>query len=709
MSSPSPSPPRIFVSFAGEDDDARLELGRELMRHGIEAYDYSILHEGDQVGMPLQEQIAGQIRSADLFISLISNASTAPFKHVVHREIRTALDQTDLLKRQRLVGVVIHAESRLPEGPTLRSPTYYHRVPLRQFRQIAARYLDTPLAIESVAAPQEVTPVVCTYQPADAAPLKFPALQYGTDIFFHRDAWRDLLKACPRMLGGIIEAASRRSWLGPFATLQERAWTHVDRIGPGCFNDLGRLICERLGLAFVRPAPLDSRLPFYQKLHEELYGLPLHIRVQVLGQLDFFSANVVIGSWSEALLNTRALRSLLHRHQRDSYYAMIIEGLCLLRLGDAPAALQVFEHACSTPGADENALGGRAKALFALQRHEEALQYARQGVEHCARKGEPAPMMQVEWLTLAVESLRYGSTPGPPHGATHLREAGLALAQAETIFQRCGSTLGLEDTVKLHKLRAHTSEFLSSTAEVSRALTLLEDITRRELAHIHFPEESLRGFPASPGNLFFAILADIGLFLDEPQHIGPHITARLQITGDLEAFDLREGATVYRFQRSPRGGHVIRFLDKDIAVSMHQLRSRQEASPSQRLQWLRELQGHARLFRDVHLFRAVIREGCGLDLPFATAVVQEALTLFPEDPYLLKDGAELLWHLGQHARARQLIKQSAAATVRLLLACRPTTDWLPGDLIANYAALQNLDDLPALTDMAAQSHDAPSS
>lgn len=702
MSSVSPAPPRIFISFAGEDDDARLELGRELVRQGIEAYDYSILHEGDQVGMPLDEQIAGQIRSADLFISLISNASTAPFKHVVHREVRMALEQTDLLKRQRLVGVVIHAESRKPDGPTLRSPAYYHRVPLHRLRQIAARYLDTPISVEATSSPHEVAPVVCSFCPAEAAPLQFPALQYEGDIFFHRDAWRDLLKACPRMMGNIIEAASRRSWLGPFATLQERAWTHVDRIGPGCFNDLGRLICERLGRAFVRPAPVDSRLPFYQKLHEELHGLPLHIRVQVLGQLDFFSANVVIGSWREALLNTRALRSLLHRHQRDSYYAMIIEGLCLLRLGDAPTALKLFEHACTVDMADENALGGRAKALFTLRRYAEALQHAREGVDHCLRKGEPAPMMHVEWLTLAVESLRHSATQAAPRDDAHLHEASLALAQADAIFQRCGSALGLEDTVKLHKLRAHASEFLSDDADASRALALLEEITQRELAHIRLPDACLHGIPEQPSNYFFAALADLGLFLDEPLPEAHDAASRLQITGTRDAFDLREGTTLYRFQRTSPDTYAIRFFDKDMAVSLHQLRNRRKATPSQRMQWLRELEGHAQNFQDVHLFRTVIREACSLDLTYATNVVEDALARFPDDPYLLKDGAELFWHLGQHARARSLIKQSAAVSVRLLLACRPTTDWLPGDLIANYAALQQLDDLPSLPDMAAE-------
>lgn len=686
--------PRIFISFAGEDDDARMELGRELARQQFDAYDFSIPHVGDEVGMQLDDQIAQQIRRADLVVCIISAASTAPFKHVVQREVRVALEETGLLQRQRIIGVVLQGTTERDGHSASRAPQYYFRIPLSRVHSISGAYPEKPLRVADVDPQDSVTPVECTLGAEGRRGETFSALLQGINLFFTPHTWKALLAACPRMMADMLMASARRSWLGHFASLQERACSHVEAVGPGCFNDLGRIICQRLGRSFVRPAPTDARLPFYHKLHEELHDLPMHVRISVLAQLDYFSSHVVIGSWREALVNTRALRSLLHRHQRDSYYATIIEGLCLLRLGNHEEALTVFRGASLSPSADENALGGCAKALFAQRDFVAALRAAREAVDFCNKKRDPAPFMYLDWLTLAVESMRLTAHAD----AAHLQEVNAALAIAGSLFARDWGVLGMEDTLKLHKLRAHYLELCCGAAGSTQAMAVLEEISRRDLATLTLPEPLFEGFPGQLGNGFFAALADAGLFLDEPLSTATN-ASRIQVTGTRDAFELRENATVYRFQRVRDDSFAVRFVDKDIAVSLHEIRWRQSsAARTQKLSWLEDFVQHARLFDDVHLFRTAIRQHCTLDTATALELAREALNRFPRDPYLLKDAAELLHHHGHETEAMECIQRSSAATIDLLLKCRPTTDWTPEDLVGNYASLRELAGLPDLTD-----------
>jgi tetratricopeptide (TPR) repeat protein len=657
--------PRIFISFAWEDEDARGLLGAELARQGIESYDYSFPHQGSQVGMNLSGQLAQEIARAELFIALVTDRSSSPEKHVIHAEIQQALD-ADLMQRGRLLVVLLRTQRKEPDGTLVsRAPKSYACLSESRLQDIAASYPDH-LRWSRVAGHGQFDAAYVQIRSGEPGEeISLTAYIYRGFFYFPVTEWERLVVANAPILEFLRTLVTPR-WLGPFSVLKEHVCTHVDEIEPRNFAAVGQLVCERLGLSYERPAPHDSRLPFYQRLQEELWRLPTNVRVQVLGHLNCFQSNIVVGSWLTVLDHIRVLQTLLLQRNYEAYYPRIIEGLCLARLGEHAKALAVFERCRNHPDADENALGAQAKVLYKLGRYAEALAALREAIEWCDRKGDSAPVARLDRLTMALESGEHGGEPGPDYD----REYTLTLKDAETLLRQDFSTLLLEERIKVAKLRARwlraRARFAGKEAAHdlrTASLQVFDEIVQSVHAKVVIPPASVREVPSRLDNAFYVLLADVGFFLDEPAL--DETGERVRLVGTRDDFWLVERQQAYRFSPSSDGTHAIRYVDLDTVLARHQLRLE---NGHQRSRLMGELEQALVLFPTTGLVRFVMREWCELDeLERARRIGQSALVTCGDDAFLMQDLAEITELLGNHADARRLMEASAEVARQALL------------------------------------------
>jgi tetratricopeptide (TPR) repeat protein len=685
--------PKIFISFAGPDEDARILLGAELKRQGIDTYDYSFPHAGSEVGMKLSEQLAQKIVEADLVIALATNISSAPDRHVIHAEIQQALD-AGFMQRDRLLVVLLRTEAGDP--PVLRFPKDYACLSESRLRDIAASYPDHVRwsQVGSYKRLDSTRVHIRTGVPVPGGEIALTAHTYHGYLYFPMSEWERLVNANAPILEFLRTEVTKR-WLGPFSELQKHVCTHVDQIAPRNFAAVGQLVCERLGcerlgLRYERPSPEDSRLPFYQQLQDELWDLPTHVRVQVLGHTDCFQSKITVGSWRTVLNQIRALQSILLQWERDPYYPRIIEGVCLARLGENDKSLAVFDHCLSHPKTDENALGGRAKALHKLGRHAEALAALREAIECCDRKGDPAPVARLDRLTLALESWEHGGEPGPEYA----RECILAFEDADTLLLRDFGKLGLEERIKVAKLRARWLHARARMAENeaaknlrAEALRAFDEIVHSVHAEVDIPPASMSGVPAGLENAFYVALADIGFFLDEPE--AADTGGRVRLHGKPGDFWLVERDQAYRFTEGADGRHAVHYVDLQIVQERHQLRLE---LGHERSGLMGELDQALTLFPTLHLIRFVMREWCELDnLDRAWDIGQDALATYGEDALVLQDLAEIADVRGHDAEARRLMAASAEAARQAILSPQKT-EWSRQDLFLAWGRARAFED-----------------
>ncbi|HCN27789.1 MAG TPA: hypothetical protein DIT64_03200 [Verrucomicrobiales bacterium] len=703
MSAESRTEPLVFVSFASGDDEAREELGRELHRQGIKAYDYSIPHEGDQVGLEIVSQLSEKIEQAPFFIALVSSASTNPVKHIVHGEVRHAFRRTSLPEKNRCVCVVLRG--RRGDGSSYDPPNYW-KLALAALNNYNASFPDFAIKVRGL---NKTDPnchgVVCFRSRGTVADFDFsgtledkeawPAVCHEAELYFEDGTWNSLLAALPPTSSFALGSLARKNaWMGIYSHVQGRAWPHVDNVAPGCFNRVVMTVCNRLGVSYTRPVSPDSRLPFYDQLKKEVAAMPLNQSISVLGQLDYFESRIMVGSWHDALVHIRSLLALLRQNNARSRFAEIIEGVCLLRLGRSKDALSIYEGLMDRP--DENICIMRAKALTAEGRHAEALAAARRAVEICDAKHDPAALTHQEWLTLAVGSQnRAGAESFLADDAAWLREVSLANARAPHIFRSAPENLKTEDRLKLRCLEAH---WLKLAGRRSEALTKLENLLAEPVVSevVRLAAGDLEGLPDHLTNRFYARLADAGIYLDSPleERIGEDGMTRITANGNREEFWLREQDRVYFFKQQQPWHYTIRYLDKGTAMLRYELRLLPRREDDMAL-WhaaLLELEDTLECLQDLHLCRHVIREWAEFGgLHAAWRVFLRSRLWFPDDPYLLNDGAAIAAAAEDGEALEHLASEAGRAARARFARCQPAgTEWTPAELLQAWAESQNL-------------------